>query len=288
MENSDVCAHCGQPMPTAGATYGDRRPRRTGLIVTVLLHLLLVAIYLFNPHKKEKHGAPPSGETITYVAPLPPGKPKPKLREQAPKKTVKAPSKPERTKVERLPNTITLPDEKPVEVAQAEPKKVEPAPPEMDMSAAIEARRRQRGAQVQSDQPAEESENDRANRLIRENVAAANARGRSDDAAGNEATVGVMNKTFHSADLKFNLWNPNFKRRWLSVLKVEVTTEPDIETAVVNKMVETIRKMASGDFQFDSQRLHRKVTLSARPEDTAELKSFLFKEFFPEYKPAQR
>ena len=84
--------------------------------------------------------------------------------------------------------------------------------------------------------------------------------------------------------MKFRGWNPNFKRRWLQQVTVEQGTEPDIETAIVNKMIELIRKEKTGDFEWDSHRLQRVVTMSARPKDTAELQAFLFKEMFPEYK----
>jgi hypothetical protein len=95
----------------------------------------------------------------------------------------------------------------------------------------------------------------------------------------------VSNKTFSRADLKFRGWNPNFKRRWLTAVTVERGSEPDIETAIVKKMIELIRKEKTGDFEWDSHRLNRVVTLSARPQDTQELMNFLYKEMFPEYKP---
>ena len=285
-DNTGYCEHCGQPLPVARAvpTYGARRANRTGIIVTVLLHLLLVAIYLLQP-KTERHGPPPSGATMVYIAPLP-GRPKPKQpQQQAPRKTPKVPQV---VPMQRLPNTITLPHEKPVEVTQAEPKPVTP-PPEVDMQAYIEARRKQRGAtQAQSAQPAEESENDRATRIAKANIAAANGRSRGDDQNETGGVFSISNKTFHSADLKFRGWNTNFKRRWLTQLSVEQGAELDIETAVVKKMIELIRKEKPGDFEWDSQRLGRVVKMSARPEDTAELQAFLFKEMFPEYRPPGR
>ena len=41
----------------------------------------------------------------------------------------------------------------------------------------------------------------------------------------------------------------------------------------------------TGDFEWDSQRLNKVVTMSARPQDTEELMNFLYKEMFPDYKP---
>jgi hypothetical protein len=73
--------------------------------------------------------------------------------------------------------------------------------------------------------------------------------------------------------------------RWLTAVTVERGSDPDIETAIVKKMIELIRKEKTGDFEWDSHRLNRVVTLSARPQDTDELMAFLYKEMFPEYKP---
>jgi type IV secretory pathway VirB10-like protein len=283
-ENDGICAHCGQPLPDRVVAYGKRGPSRTGIAVTVLLHLLLIAIYLLQPHT-EKHAAPPSGAAMVYITPLPTGKPKPKRpQQQAPKKAPKTPP----VQIKRLPNTITLPHEKPVEVVEAEPKPVTP-PPEMDMQAYVDARRKARGAKDPSEQQStEESENARATRIAMANIAAANGRSHGDDRNETGGVFSLSNKTFHSADLKFRGWNPNFKRRWLQQLTVEQGAEIDVETAIVKKMIELIRKEKTGDFEWDSHRLQRVVTMSARPADTAELQAFLFKEMFPEYKRGAR
>jgi hypothetical protein len=298
LENSDVCPHCGQPLPGhAVTTYGKQGPNRTGMIVTVLLHLLLVAIWLFQP-KAERSAPVKSGEAVTWLQPITPSKPRP--TEQAPKKTSKAkPVKatpPRVTQVKRLPNTITLPKEKPVE-EKPQPVKEPPkevvkeeakAPPqEVDMQAYIEARRKQRGARdpVPSEQT-EESAASRGTRNALANIAAINGRGGQDpnDTGG---VFSVTNKTFSSADVKFRGWNQNFKRRWLTAVTVQRGSNPDIETAIVKKMIELIRKEKTGDFEWDSHRLGKVVTMSARPQDEQELQAFLFKEMFPEYKPAR-
>lgn len=279
-DNNGICEHCGQALATEVSAYGRRGPSRTGVIVTVLLHLLLVLVYLLQP-KTEKHAPPPSGGTMVYVQPLPPGKPKPKRQQQqAPKKVPKTPP----VQVKRLPNTITLPREKPVEVVVAEPKPVVEPPKEVDMQAYIEARRKARGAKDPGEQSTEESEDARANRIAKANIAAANGRTHGDDRNETGGVFSLTNKTFHSADLKFRGWNPNFKRRWLQQVTVEQGSEIDVETAIIKKMIELIRKEKTGDFEWDSHRLQRVVTMSARPADTAALQDFLFKEMFPEYK----
>jgi type IV secretory pathway VirB10-like protein len=289
LEDSDVCAHCGQPLPGRKVVvYGEKGPNRTGIAVTIGLHLLLVAVYLLQP-RTEHHAPPKSGAAVVWLPPVKENKPVAKPAEQAPKQTAKAaPPKftPKQITMPRLPNTITVPDVKPVEETPPPkpPKEEAKAPPqEVDMAAYIEAQRKKRGAPAQTDQ-AEESEAARGTRNALANIAAINGRGGQDP---NETggVFSVTNKTFSTADLKFRGWNPNFKRRWLTAVTVERGSEPDIETAIVKKMIELIRKEKTGDFEWDSHRLNRVVTLSARPQDTQELMNFLYKEMFPEYKP---
>lgn len=291
-EESDVCAHCGQVLPgrTVVTPYGDRKTNHTGIIVTVALHLLLVAAYLLQP-KVEKHAPPKAGESIVWLPPLQPNKPtqnKPQTTASKPKPSKSAP--PRVTHVKRLPNTITLPHEKPVEVAPPTPPKEvvketpKEVPQDMDMSQYIAQQRQKRGAPAQSDQPAEESQSAKGMRNALANIAAINGRGGQDP---NETggVFSVTNKTFNSAEVKFRGWNPSFKRRWLTDVTVERGGDPDIETAIVKKMIELIRKEKNGDFEWESHRLNKVVTLSARPQDTQELMSFLYKEMFPDYKP---
>ncbi len=290
-DDTDICSHCGQPMPgTQEPAYGERKANRTGLIVTVLLHLLVVLIYFLQPNP-EKAAKPPAGGEMVWIAPLPEGKPKQQRQAQAPRKSVVKPTKPQPVKVKRLPNTITIPNERPIPVVveHTEPKKIEkPAPPEMDMAAAIEARRAQRGAPTPSNSEATESDDARANRIAMANIASANGKSRGDDDDGGGGMFTISNQTFNSADVKFRGWNQNFKRKWLTSTTVTLGSNPDMETAIVNKFIEMIRKEKKGDFEWDSRRQQRVVPLSARVEDTAELKAFLFKELFPDYKPPRR
>ncbi|MFL6656990.1 MAG: hypothetical protein ACJ8GW_02860 [Massilia sp.] len=251
-------------------------------MITVLLHVLLLAGFLLSKRLVTKPLSP-SKTDITYISPLPiKEKPKPK---PLPRNNDKPSAKPNTAakqvvmKMDRLPNTITPPQEPVVQVAP-EPPKILKLDPDADMSAILEAKRRARG---QVTEQVEESEADRGNRLARENIAAANRRGNGTD--HDDGTIEVLNKSFNGADIKFNNWNVNFKRRWLQQVHVDLGLERDIETAVIKRMIQMIRKEAPGDFTFDSHRLGRKVNLSGRVQDNAELEAFLFKEYFPDYRP---
>ncbi len=128
-----------------------------------------------------------------------------------------------------------------------------------------------------------ESANDRALRIAKANIMGAQGRTAGAD---RDDTGGIfqVNKTFHSADVKFRGWNTNFRRQWLQEIHVEQGAEPDIETAVVKEMIKVIRKEKTGDFPWESHRLGKVVIMSARKEDEKELIAFLLKEMFPEYK----
>jgi hypothetical protein len=280
-EDAGFCAQCGHTLAPVEPHYGGRRVNAAGLTVTVLLHVLLVLLFIFRP-QEEKTAPPPSGTDITYIQQLP-GKPKQK---ELPKSAVK-PVKPVKRKqevviIERLKDTITLPNEKPLEKVEPEPPKPEKIDPAEDMSARIAARQKARGQD--STQQQGESEADRGNRIARENIAAANGASRGDDRNETGGVFTIANKSFTGARVKFRGWNPNFKRRWLQEVDVELGSERDIETAIVKKMIELIRKEKTGDFDWDSHRLQRVVKMSARPADTAELQAFLYKEMFPGYR----
>ncbi len=281
-----MCVLCGQPLPATpkpALGYGDKRVNAGGLAVTVLLHLLLLLVFLLRPHAKKPPPLLPDG-SITYIAPVA-AKPR-----SAPSKP--SPAKPkkralERIEMVRLPNTITLPREKPV----VAPPPVEPEPPKMakadpaeDMASMIEARRRARG---QSEQPAEESEAERGNRIARANIAGANGP-RPGQGASNGA-FSVTEVTFHSAQVKLDTKFLGSTRPSLKLETVELGSEPDVETAAVRKLIDMLRREKFIDFTFTSQRTPgRSMELSTRPEYRAELEAVLMKEIFPNYRPPRR
>ena len=245
--------------------WGERRTNKAGLAATIGFHLLLVLAYLFRPDDPERAGKARESELVLMVPPI--GKPP---AEQAPPRPREFKQELPRVDIPRLPDTITLPDVQP-----PEPRQARPQPPEMDMAAMIEARRRARGVTT----PAPEGDNEKALRNINANIARASGKA-MEDGNNTGGIFDITDKTFHSAQLKFRGWNPNFKRRWLQQVTVEQGDAPDLETAIVNKMIEIIRKEKPGDFEWQSHRLDRVVTMSARKEHTAELQAFLFKEMF--------
>lgn len=278
-QDSGVCPHCGQPMPAAAPSFGDRRPNKTAITVTIAVHVLVLTIALLQKMVQQVSGTKKS--EAVYIAPLAgkptPPQPQPKTKQ----KRLEVPD------VQRLKNAITLPTEvkvQPVPVQDVKQKtEPTPKPTEVDMAAYVANRQKARGAQQQGPS---ESDDERGRKNALANIAALNAKNGQDpnDTGG----VFTVKTEYHSAELKFRGFNSNFKRRWLTQLTVEQGNEPDIETAVVKKMIELIRKEKKGDFIWESHRLGKEVQLSARVEDTAQLTAFLMKEMYPEYRPPRR
>ena len=85
---------------------------------------------------------------------------------------------------------------------------------------------------------------------------------------------------YDSAEFMFYGWNKDIRRNTMQVIEVRKGNNSDIRIAVVRRMIAIIREHEDGDFVWESQRLRRSVTLSARPRDNAGLEEFLMREFF--------
>ncbi len=286
----DPVVHAGGLATAAPApSYGDQRVSRAGLVVTVVLHMLLVLAYLYRPQQDE-NAAPPSGTAITYISAVP-AKPKVKAPQTAAVEPVKReprdrPVKPvkerrqEVVNVQRLPDTITPPDEPspaPQTPAPAppEPQKVDPAE---DMSARIAAR--QRARQEASGEPAAETEDERANRIARANIESANGKSRGED---DVPLVTVTTHSFNAATINLRGYDSEKRRRTLQQLQVELGMEKDIQTASVVRMIAFMRSGGLAQLTWTSGRLNKKVELDLRPGNDERLKMFLFAEMFPGY-----
>ena len=67
---------------------------------------------------------------------------------------------------------------------------------------------------------------------------------------------------------------------WREVIEVDAGLLGNVDLAIVRRMIELIRTHYSGDFNWESYRLGRRVVLSARLSDSAELEAFMMREFF--------
>lgn len=145
------------------------------------------------------------------------------------------------------------------------------------------ARRRRADAAAPEITAAPEDDAQRANRIARENIAAAHPGARGADKDDQGGVFQVRRLGLHSAEFMFRGWNVDFRRNSTQLVNVEQGADQDIRIAVVQKMIELIRRHKSGDFVWDSHRLGQQFTLSAKPEHGGELQQFLLREFFPDY-----
>lgn len=287
--HSEYCETCGQRLPSAQDSFAtwDRKSKnkRIGIGISIALHLAGVLYYLLAPTPKPTKSAPPKSGQMVYIQPMDKVVPKPITKPSpAPSKPATKPPPPRKQQVVTKEAPVAT---KPKLETFVPPVQATMTPPPVeDMSEMIAKKRAARESlnPPAPPAPAAESEADRAKRVALANIARANGAGQS-SGADRDDTGGVfqVDKSFHSAEVKFRGWNTNFKRNWLQQIHVEQGAEQDIETAVVKEMIKIIRKEKPGDFQWESRRLGKVVNLSARKEDEKELAAFLMKEMFPEY-----
>jgi hypothetical protein len=99
----------------------------------------------------------------------------------------------------------------------------------------------------------------------------------------------IQRMSYDYAQFAFYGWNKEMRRNTAQVIEVRKGANSDIHIAVVRKMIAIIRDHEQNDFTWESHRLGRVVTLSARQRDSAGLEDFLMREFFEETRaPARR
>jgi len=86
--------------------------------------------------------------------------------------------------------------------------------------------------------------------------------------------------TYDDAAFEFFGWNTEMGRRTPQLIEVRKGTNPNMQIAVVRRIIAIIRQYSKEDFTWDSGRHGRVVTLSARPADTAALEQYLLHDMF--------
>ena len=165
-----------------------------------------------------------------------------------------------------------------------------PAPPQpapaTDLAAYVEARRRERGdapsssPQSSSTSKAASDENERQNRIIAANIGLNGRPTFGKDPKNGGGVFQIKTMEYSYAEFYFFGWNKDISRNSKQVIEVRKGNNPDIQIAIVRRMIEIIREHETEDFLWESHRLGRQITLSARARDTAGLESFMLQEFF--------
>ena len=90
-----------------------------------------------------------------------------------------------------------------------------------------------------------------------------------------------------AAEFIFYGWHKAMRRNMAQLIEVRKGGNPNIRIAIIRRMIAIIREYEQDDFVWESQRLGRNVTLSARARDNAGLEDFLMIEFFGEQRGAR-
>jgi hypothetical protein len=92
---------------------------------------------------------------------------------------------------------------------------------------------------------------------------------------------------YDSAEFVFFGWNKEIRRNTKQLIEVRKGTNSDIEIAVVRKVISIIREYEQENFLWESARLGRTLTLSARSGDNERLEEFMLREFFDDPRSPQ-
>ncbi len=181
--------------------------------------------------------------------------------------------------VATLPPATVAPQAPVAPVVPAPPTPPAPAPVEGDLAAYIAARRRARGEAEPTASPVED-ENARVQRNIAANLPAQQTGRLSRDPRQGGGVFQLKHVGYLDAEFEFYGWSNDIGRRATQLFEVRKGDNSDIRLAVIRKMIAIIREEKHEDFIWESQRLGRNVTLSARIADNAGLEEFLMHEFF--------
>jgi len=204
--------------------------------------------------------------------------PAPEQRLTAPRSARRAASAPPVLAVERQSRSAAIaPRPQPADAAR-------PAAGD-DLASYIEARRRGREPPSQPSAPSAAAPPAESAQARQDREAAARLGFSTTPTFGSNKNLGggmfqVRNVTLERGELAFYGWNKFINRISLQVFEVPRGSNPNSQIAVVRKIIEIIREQESNKFIWESLRLRRDVTLSARPADNAELEAFMMEEFF--------
>jgi hypothetical protein len=263
-----------------------RRSVVVGVALSILFHLLLLIFMPERQKKIENEDAASSQPMVVRLNPLQARPPAAAPAEITPPTPVQA--APPKPRVLSVPNPVSKSPMAPVPLEPPPPpvippKPVDPRTEPPSMMARVEQARARRQAQ----EDAAKSENtesrsngsdpsaaDRMAGNINKNL---ENLGRARD--GTSGVFQIISKGYRTGSFSFRGWTTNRSDSYRRVIEVDAGQGGDIERAMVRRMIELIREHYQANFSWDSHRLGRVVTLSARKEDSVGLEDFLLNEF---------
>jgi hypothetical protein len=295
------------PLSDGPAILRDRRDGVTiptiwvAFVLSLLLHIAALWQLLPNLRPPSPDGiklGDARGSLIVRLAPAPSPQPSPKPPPPAPMREAHPPV--------AAPRQRPAPPEKafnrPAAVIPAPPPVIASPPPAVpdiatpaparppagsDLSSYIEAQRRAHAQQsagapapaVVNAQPVE-NDKSRSERIVAANLGAQRAQTFGYDPKQGGGIFQITRMGYDTAEFAFFGWNKDIRRNTKQQIEVRKGDNSDIRIAVVRKMISIIREYEQGDFVWDSYRLGRSLTLSARARDNAGLEEFMLREMF--------
>ena len=220
----------------------------------------------------------------TKTKPRPKTKTKPKPK---PKIIIQQPNIKPKTNDFSVPKTLTTPQPSPQQeppVTKTKPQTSANAPTDMASYIAQQRAKSEAGESAAANQnaaaaAAEQGQSDEAKR---------DARIKNNFNNGTNGIFEITNLSSNSASFSFLGWTSSVSNARREFFEVEAKSGQDVRLAMVRRMIALIRLHYQGDFDWQSQRLGRTISKSARLEDSAELEEFLMQEFFGQnYKTKQ-
>lgn len=273
----------------------DQLRTAAGIGISLLLHALLLLLFGSQlPKPPEASGSESRAPLVVELnlqplgpkaAPPPAASPAPQPRPQSAKPQPELKPRSDKPRSDK-PVVKKQAAPRPPEASRAEPQPPAPAMPEQaapptdmsEMVAAARARRRGAGTPSPGEMPGEQDARPQGDEVARANVARSIAQARGRSGAG--GVFQITHKGTREATFLFRGWDNDSGAALREMVRVDAGPNGNVEDAIVRKMIEIIRKHQPGDFSWNSRRLGRVVTLSARREDNAGLEDFLKKEFF--------
>lgn len=267
-------------MPAYGDDYLEIRINRKLLIAMVISLLVHAMLFIFIRQDVQINIQPVSTMDNVLSVQLNPPAPtqSPSKQPTHQRSHVQAPPLHANQSAKPRPSTRTtpvLPSKQKVIAAPIEP--VTPTPitstdaAPTDMTSYINAvRARRQMAEREESADRQPSEDDIRNANIKRNL----------QPQGGGGIFQIMRVDTRTAKFSFRGWDGTYNNGRREEIEVEADASNGIEQAIIRKMIVIIRQRHKGDFNWESQRLNRVITLSARMDDNAGLEDFLMREFF--------
>lgn len=243
-----------------------------GLAISLCIHGLFLVLVPKHDVTFDSQAAGTKGPLVVRLSP--PAKSPPSIAPEV------APLPPTpRSRAPRQREMMTVPSQTPQSTPYT-PEPPAPVPPTeatpTDFMSMINAKRERRAA-------AEAAAGSRGREPSADDIAKANI-GRNiqslRQSGGTSGVFQILSKGHRAAQFSFNGWTGDRSNSHRDVIDVDAGLNGNIEVAIIRRMIELIRTHYKGDFNWDSHRLGRVVTLSARIEDSSGLEEFMMREFF--------